>query len=220
MGRGCSPAAEHRLLTAVVSLVAELRGLGPTGATVVAHGLGCSVARAVFLDQGSNHARITRCVLNHETAREAQKCSLNPWITRESQRLVSQPMGANDVHFQDTPHPAPPHLEKPAWPQICSQNLGGDDGVGRGSPGVASMQPQWPACLVASTFPPFKAVGRWFRRTGSQYGGTQAQNLDSPLLVCSALHSTSPVLLMGESLGRGNENKPRLKFQHPAFLRV
>lgn len=122
--------------------------------------------------------------------------------------------------FKTHTPPPPPHLEKPAWPQICSQNLGGDDGVGRGSPGVASMQPQWPACLVASTFHPFKAVGRWFRRTGSKYGGTQAQNLDSPLLVCSALHSTSPVLLMGESLGRGNENKPRLKFQHPAFLRV
>ena len=27
---------------------------------------------------------------------------------------------------------------------------------------------------------------------GSQHEGTQAQNLDSPLLVCSALHSTSP----------------------------
>ena len=51
----------HGLLIAVASLVAEhrlqahrLQQLWHVGSVVVAHGLSCSVARGIFLDQGSN----------------------------------------------------------------------------------------------------------------------------------------------------------------------
>ena len=60
-GRGCSLVAVHRLLVAVACLVAEpglsvvaAPGLGSTGSVIVAHGLSCSAARGIFLNQGSN----------------------------------------------------------------------------------------------------------------------------------------------------------------------
>ena len=43
----------HRLLIVVASLVAE-QGLQSTGSVVVAHRHSYSVARGIFLDQGSN----------------------------------------------------------------------------------------------------------------------------------------------------------------------
>ena len=51
--RGLLFVAVHGLLTAVASLVAEHR-LYSEGSVVVVHGLSCSAARGIFLDQGSN----------------------------------------------------------------------------------------------------------------------------------------------------------------------
>ena len=79
----------------MASLVAKLGGLGPKGSAVVAHGLSCSAACGVFLDQGSNLV-----ILNRRTTREPQKYSLlTPESAGESQRIVSQQMGANDICF-------------------------------------------------------------------------------------------------------------------------
>ena len=52
--RGCSSAAACGFLTAVASLVAEQRLKGPRTSVVVAHGLSCSLACGVLLDQGLN----------------------------------------------------------------------------------------------------------------------------------------------------------------------
>ena len=51
--RGCSLRVARGLLTAVASLVSE-HGLSSTGSGVVAHGLSCSAACGILLDQGSN----------------------------------------------------------------------------------------------------------------------------------------------------------------------
>ena len=51
--QGLSLVVVHRLLIAVASLVTE-RGLRSTGSVVEAHGLSCSEACGVFLEQGSN----------------------------------------------------------------------------------------------------------------------------------------------------------------------
>ena len=48
-----SPVAEHRLKVARASVVAVPEPWS-TGSTVMAHGLSCSVACGIFLDQGSN----------------------------------------------------------------------------------------------------------------------------------------------------------------------
>ena len=54
VSRGYSLAAGHGLLTVVASLVAEHKALGYAGSGVVAHGLSCSAACRLFLEQGSN----------------------------------------------------------------------------------------------------------------------------------------------------------------------
>ena len=66
-------------------------------------------------------------------------------------------MGADDIRFRDAPSL---HLEKHCWPQICSQNLGGDDGVGRGSPDVASMQTLMASLSHGLDLSPFQGCGQ------------------------------------------------------------
>ena len=79
---GYSLVVVHRLLIAVASLVVEKGSrvqtpdcrLQSADSVVVAHGLSCSVACGIFLDQGSNRVScIGRRILNHWTTREA-KC--------------------------------------------------------------------------------------------------------------------------------------------------
>ena len=60
--RGLLFIAVHGLLIVVASLVAEHQALGAQASVVVAHGLSCSVACVIFLDQGSNP-----CALHWQT---------------------------------------------------------------------------------------------------------------------------------------------------------
>ena len=66
---GYSLVVVGRLLIVVASLVVE-RGLSGTGSTVVAHGLSCSVACGIFLDQGLNpcllHWQVDSLLLSHQ----------------------------------------------------------------------------------------------------------------------------------------------------------
>ena len=73
--RGCSLAVEQELLVAVASLVAyglrscSSRALS-TSSAVVVHGLSCSAACGIFLDQGSNlcllHWQVDSLPLSHQ----------------------------------------------------------------------------------------------------------------------------------------------------------
>ena len=67
--RGLLFFAAHGLLVAVASLVAE-HGLWSTGSVAVAHGLSCSAAWRIFLDQGSNpwplHWQVGSHQLHHQ----------------------------------------------------------------------------------------------------------------------------------------------------------
>ena len=61
VNRGCFLVMVHRLLIVVASLVAEhrleecrLQKLEHVGSVVVAHGLSCSMACGIFLEQGLN----------------------------------------------------------------------------------------------------------------------------------------------------------------------
>ena len=65
---GYSPVAMRRLLIAVASLVEHW--LQSTDSVIVAHGLGCSAACGIFLDQGSNpclqHWQVDSLTLSHQ----------------------------------------------------------------------------------------------------------------------------------------------------------
>ena len=67
---GRSSAAACGLLIAVASLVAEQRLKGPRTSVVVAHGLSCSLACGVFLDQGLNpfvlHWQVDSLPVSHQ----------------------------------------------------------------------------------------------------------------------------------------------------------
>ena len=67
---GCCLVAVHGLLTAVGFSCAGARARQSTGSVVVAHGLSCSLARGIFLDQGSNlnllHWQADSLPLNHQ----------------------------------------------------------------------------------------------------------------------------------------------------------
>ena len=108
--RGCCLAAVHRLLTLVASLVEEhglcvgglqyldsrelsfvVPRLQCTDLEVVAHGLSCSKACGIFLDQGSNHVSCTgRQILYHWTTREG--LSFTFMLYHACGRLIHFPM--------------------------------------------------------------------------------------------------------------------------------
>ena len=87
--RGFSLVVVCRLLIVVAFLVAE-HGLSGMQASVVvtpqAHGLSCSMACGIFLDQGSNPESCTgRQILYHWTTREAPNYF---YFDRETERKI------------------------------------------------------------------------------------------------------------------------------------